>query len=92
MGVQMTFNPYEEIEIEETLDSEYEDYLDHFRVNWIPVVSDSKVCPKCGESITEFEVNINDNVCPCCDTILFPRTIKEDGWDLTFDIEDDIPI
>ena len=72
----MTFNPYEEVEIEETLDSEYEDYLDNFRINWIPVVSDnSKVCPKCGESITEFEVNINNNVCPCCDTKLEPDDI-----------------
>ena len=86
------FNPFETQQIEEFIPNEYEDYMDHFRINIIPEVTSSNIitlpivglfpnkdtlCPKCGETITEFELDINDNICPCC------------GSDLS---EDDIPI
>ena len=61
------FNPYETQQIEEFIPSEfneYEDYMDHFRVNVMSTITTE--CIKCGEFITDFELNVNDGICPCC--------------------------
>mgnify|MGYP000008580883 CR=1 FL=1 len=64
------YNPFETRQIEEFIPSEYEEYMDHFRLNIIPDVTKDTVCPKCGQTITEFELDINNDICPCCGTYL----------------------
>lgn len=71
------FSPFETQQIEEFIPSEYENYMDHFRINIIPEISKETLCSKCGQTITDFELDINNDICPCC------------GSNLS---EDDIPI
>ena len=49
--------------------TEYEAYMDHFKINIIPVEVKTR-CEKCGALVTKFELDINKGRCPCCDSIL----------------------
>jgi rubrerythrin len=67
------YNPYDQISIEETIPVDYEQWLDEINADENAVVyneSYNTECPKCGESITRFEMKINDDRCPCCDSLL----------------------
>jgi rubrerythrin len=62
------FNPFETQQIEEFIPVDYEAFLDELSEpeNQMEIVS---ICVKCGETITKFEIEINDCHCPCCGSI-----------------------
>ena len=50
------------------LGAEYGEYLDHLNAG---------ECPKCGQYITQFELDINDGICPCCSFPIMEDHMKE---------------
>ena len=72
------YNPYDQISIEETIPVDYEEWLDEYTfdnegqtVKWV----DDTICIKCDAHIGDFELDINDGRCPCCDSILVEKDI-----------------
>ena len=71
---------------DETIPAGYEDYLDEYYPDpeWESLQSSlfdldkspERVCEKCGEAVTDFELTINHGRCPGCDSQL---------------VEDDVP-
>ena len=86
------FNPFEKQSVEEFIPVDYENFLDELDPepeNQMEIVS---ICVKCGETITKFEIEINDCHCPCCGSIfvLHSKFIQEIADSIL--AEKDIPI
>lgn len=77
------FNPFETQSIDEMIPFEYEDFLDEVDEDFLDAVEEANmsgaVCVKCGETISRYEIDVNDGRCPCCDSIfvLHNSFIKE---------------
>jgi hypothetical protein len=65
---------FETMQADELNSSEYDAWIEVF--GFIPVESNHNTnCLKCGESITNFELDINNGVCPCCGSVIVESDI-----------------
>ena len=74
----MSLDPFETRSIDELDPMEYEAYIDHIKCDYFDerdLDSIGATCDKCGESITNYELTINNGVCPGCDSKLITDDI-----------------
>jgi len=87
-----------QIQVEEIMPTDYEEYMDTLSIP--PSKSDVTFvtqCTECGEMITDFEREINEGICPGCDSPLPFNDCEscegiDDNCPAPIEIEDDIPL